>query len=102
MRRPDNIAGDPDAHRFRSARSRGTAAVRRWIITLAAPRALSTGDQAAHQSSGGGAGGSSGAGLPFTPSIPIEGHCPAGDPATGKRHKIIGHYRVGSTKDLIA
>ncbi len=74
--------------RFRGQRRSGAAAIRRTISAMAEPRSVSTGIERSRRS-----------GSHFSSSFTAINN--AGIPATGKRHKIVGFYRVGSTTDVI-
>lgn len=96
-----NIAGNPDAHRFRAQRARGRRGLNRTLSGKAAPRSFTSGVSAARAGGGGGAGGGAGAGSQFTSALPVGGHTRIGHPATGLGYKIIGLYRVGSAHMVI-
>ena len=82
-----NIAGQPNAHRFRSQRAPGSRALRRAISTLAEPRATSVGARRSRSSE-----------RPFlgAPTAIIT----SGQATTGKRLAICGFCLCDSTLDI--
>jgi len=107
MRRPQRVAGDPDAYRPRAARQRGGRALRKEIDRHAEPRSRTTGDEAGKTGDpGGGSGGGGNFGWPFITALPEEGLdggggvIDAGDPDTGLRYAIWDHFCWNSANDL--
>ena len=82
-----NLAGIPNAHRFRTQRARGTRSLRRAITTLAEPRAASVGARRSRNSE-----------RPFlgAPTAIIT----SGQATTGKRIAVCGFCLCESTRDI--
>ncbi len=95
MKEPLRVAGDRDAHRFRSARGgglvgRGLRSLFRLVLAIAAPRQITAagGGGGDYQGDPGGTGDDPG-GMPG-----------AGDPQTGKRTAVWDYFLFDSTADL--
>ncbi len=95
MKEPPRVAGDRDAHRFRSARGgglvgRGLRSLFRLVLTIAAPRQITAagGGGGDYQGNPGGTGDDPG-GMPG-----------AGDPQTGKRYAVCGLCVCDSSRDI--
>jgi len=94
------VANDPDRFRFRSDRQGGTRGLGRALAGRA-PRTLTSGQDAA-ESSGGGAGIGIlfGVGPGIIPGDTDIGIPEIGDPETGQRTAVWGHFVWDSTLDV--
>ena len=94
------VANDPDQFRFRAERQGGARGLGNALSTRAT-RTLTSGQDAAQSSGGGGGIGSQfGVGPGVIPGDTDVGIPEIGDPETGQRVAIWGHFIFGSDLDV--